>query len=165
MAFEVNEKNISALEPLFKPWEEPTRHRLPNSEQPGAPAKIELGRRPSKVPLVRAIRAEVDGWRRGGYAGVSETSRTLLRHWFENEHLVKNERGESMPFRYHWAQREAIETFIYLYELRRVRNVAELLLEFGDNQLAELALGISPEQDRWAKYCAKIATAPARPRS
>jgi type III restriction enzyme len=39
-----------------------------------------------------------------------------------------------------------------------VRNVAELLFEFGDNQLADLALGIPPEQDRWAKYCAKIAT-------
>lgn len=157
MPFEVTEKNVSALEPLFKPWEEPTMHRLPNPT-PGAPAIIASGRRPSKVPIVRAIRAEVDAWRRGGYVGVSETSRTLLRHWFENEHLVKNERGESVPFRYHWAQREAIETFIYLYELRRVRNVAELLFEFGDDQLGDLALGIPPEQDRWAKYCAKIAT-------
>ncbi len=157
MPFEVTQQNASALEPLFKPWEEPTRHRQPNSE-PEQPATIKSGRRPSKVPLVRAIRAEVDAWRRGGYAGVSETSRTLLHHWFNNEHLVKNEAGDLIPFRYHWAQREAIETFIYLYELRRVRNVAELLFEFGDQQLADLALGIPPEQDRWAKYCAKIAT-------
>ncbi|MFN4294697.1 MAG: DEAD/DEAH box helicase [Thermoflexales bacterium] len=157
MAFEVSATNLSALEPLFKPWEEPTRHRQPN-RTPGEPAIIAPGRRPSKAPLVRAIRAEVDAWRRSGYAGVSETSRTLLRHWFENEHLVKNERGDLAPFRYHWAQREAIETFIYLYEMRRVRNVAELLFEFGDNQLADLALGIPTEQDRWARYCAKIAT-------
>lgn len=157
MPFEVTQQNASALEPLFKPWEEPTMHRLPNP-QPEQPAIIAPGRRPSKVPLVRAIRAEVDAWRRGGYAGVSETSRTLLNHWFDNEHLVKNEAGDLIPFRYHWAQREAIETFIYLYELRRVRNVAELLFEFGDDQLTDLALGIPPEQDRWAKYCAKIAT-------
>ncbi len=157
MPFEVTEKNASALEPLFKPWEEPTMHRLPNPER-GKPAIIAPGRRPSKVPLVRSIRAEVDAWRRSGYAGVSETSRTLLSYWFQSEHLVKNERGEEIPFHYHWAQREAIETFIYLYELRRVRNVAELLFEFGDDQLADLALGIPPEQDRWAKYCAKIAT-------
>lgn len=157
MAFEVTAKNLSALEPLFKPWEEPTRHRLPNPT-PGGPAIIAAGRRPSKCPLVRAIRAEVDAWRRGGYAGISETSRTLLQHWFENEHLVKDERGDLVPFRYHWAQREAVETFIYLYELRRVRNVAELLFEFGDNQLADLALGIPPDEDRWARYCAKIAT-------
>ncbi len=157
MAFEISATNLSALEPLFKPWEEPTMHRRPNPTK-GAPSIVEQGRRPSKVPIVRAIRAKVDDWRRDGYAGVSETSRTLLRHWFENEHRVKDERGDLVPFRYHWAQREAIETFIYLYELRCVRNVAELLFEFGDNQLADLALGIPPEQDRWAKYCAKIAT-------
>jgi hypothetical protein len=108
------------LEPLFKPWEEPTLHRLPNP-RPGQPAIITPGRQPSKVPLVRAIRAEVDAWRRGGYTGVSETSRTLLLHWFANEHLVKNDGGDLVPFRYHWAQREATETFIHLYELHRVR--------------------------------------------
>jgi len=157
MPFEVTQQNASALEPLFKPWEEPILHRLPNPQR-GQPAVIAPGRRPSKVPLVRAIRAEVDSWRRADYPGASKTSRTLLHHWFTNEHLVKTEGGEEIPFRYHWAQREAIETFIYLYEIRRVRNVAELLFEFGDNQLADLALGIPPEQDRWAKYCAKIAT-------
>ncbi len=157
MAFEVTEKNVSALEPLFKPWEEPTRHRLPNPRR-GEPAIIEPGRRPSKVVLVRAIRAEVDRWRRGGYGGVSETSRALLLHWFENEHRVKDDRGDLVPFRYHWAQREAVETFIYLYELRGVRSVAQLLSEFGDDKIAELALSIAPEEDRWARYCSKIAT-------
>jgi len=157
MAFEVTQQNASALEPLFKPWEEPTLHRLPNSQR-GQPAIIAPGRRPSKMLQVRAIRAEVDAWRRADYPGTGEISRRLLHHWFYNEHLVKNSAGELLPFRYHWAQREAIETFIYLYEVRRVRNVAELLFEFGDDELADLALGIPPEQDRWAKYCAKIAT-------
>ncbi len=157
MPFEVTERNASALEPLFRPWEEPALHRLPNPER-GKPAIVAPGRRPSKVPLVRSIRAEVDAWRRGGYAGVSETSRTLLNYWFHSEHLVEDDSGEPVPFHYHWAQRESIETFIYLYELRRVRNVAELLFEFGDDQLADLALGIPPEEDRWGKYCAKIAT-------
>lgn len=157
MPFEITQQNASALEPLFKPWQEPTCHRLPNPT-PGAPAIIAPGRRPSKVPIVRAIRAEVDAWRRADYPGVSQTSHTLLHHWFQGEHLVKDESGQKIPFRYHWAQREAIETFIYLYEVRRVRNVAELLFEFGDVRLEDLALGIPPEQDRWAKYCAKIAT-------
>lgn len=157
MAFEVTEKNASALQPLFKPWEEPILHRLPNPDR-GKPAIIAPGRRYSKVPLVRAIRAEVDGWRRGGYAGVSETSRTLLTYWFDTEHLVSGDNGQQIPFRYHWAQREAIETFIYLFEMRNVRNVAELLFEFGNDELADLALGILPEQDRWGKYCAKVAT-------
>jgi len=60
MAFEVNEKNAAALEPLFKPWEEPIRHRIRNPEY-GGPAIIKPGRRPSKCPLVRGIRAEVGG--------------------------------------------------------------------------------------------------------
>jgi type III restriction enzyme len=157
MAFEITERNASALEPLFKTWEEPTLHRLPNPKK-GEPAIIQPGRRPSKCPLVRSIRAQVDGWRRGGYAGVSEASRTLLKFWFNTEHQVEDEDGILVPFRYHWAQREAIETVIYLYELRRVQNAAELLFEFGDETIADLALGINPEDDRWAKYCCKIAT-------
>lgn len=157
MAFEVNEKNVAALEPLFKPWEEPIRHRLPNPVK-GAAAIIQPGRRPSKCPLVRGIRAEVDGWRRGGYAGVSETSRTLLNYWFNSEHEITDEDGNSIPFRYHWAQREAIETIVYLYELRNIHNVAELMFEFGDQAIADLALGINPDEDRWPKDCCKVAT-------
>jgi type III restriction enzyme len=157
MAFEVTEKNAAALEPLFKPWDEPILHRLPNSV-PGAPAIIEPGRRPSKCALVRSIRAEVDGWRRGGYAGISETSKTLLNYWFKSEHLISNDDGESSAFRYHWAQREAIETIIYLFEMRRISNVMELMFEFGSESIADLALGINPEDDQWPKDCCKIAT-------
>ena len=158
MAFEVNERNAAALEPLFRPWEEPIRHRIPNPEKYGGPALIKPGRRPSKCPLVRGIRAEVDGWRRGGYAGASQTSRTLLNYWFSTEHEVADEDGNSIPFHYHWAQREAIETIIYLYEVRNIRNVAELMFELGDNQIADLALGIDPNEDRWSKDCCKVAT-------
>lgn len=155
MAIEITEKNLDALKPLFKPWEEPTSHRAPGSS---GTARIVPGRRPSKCPLVRAIRAEVDAWRRGGYSGVSNTSRTLLHHWFHTEHTVRDEAGNAIPFRYHWAQREAIETIIYLYELRGIRNVASLLTEFGGEDLYDLALGIRPDDDRWARYCCKMAT-------
>jgi type III restriction enzyme len=157
MAFKLTEQNRGALQPLFQPWEQPNRHRLPNPD-PDQPAIIAPGRRPSKVPLVNAIRAQVDAWRAAGYPGISETSRTLLNHWFSSEHLITLSNGELQPFRYHWAQREAIETIIYLYELRRVRSVAELLFEFGDQSLAEQALGIPADDDRWARYCAKVAT-------
>jgi type III restriction enzyme len=155
MAIEITEKNLDALKPLYKPWEEPTCYRAPGA---GGAAQILPGRRPSKCPLVRAIRAEVDAWRRGGYSGVSETSRTLLHHWFHTEHTVRDEAGNALPFRYHWAQREAVETIIFLYELRGTRNVASLLTEFGEGSLDDLALGIPPDEDRWARYCCKMAT-------
>ncbi|AEB10256.1 DEAD/DEAH box helicase [Desulfobacca acetoxidans] len=157
MAFEVNEKNLAALEPLFNPWEEPLRHRLPNP-MPGGPAIIQPGRRPSKCSLVRSIRAEVDGWRQGGYAGVSQTSRTLLTYWFSTEHEIRDEAGNAIPFRYHWAQREAIETIIYLYELRNIKSLAEMMTEFGGGSLNDLALGLNPEEDRWPRNCCKVAT-------
>jgi len=157
MPFEVTQQNLAALEPIFKPWEEPTCHRVPNP-QPGWPAIIEPGRRPSRCPLVRAIRAEVDAWRRGGYAGVSETSHYLLTYWFENDHQVPDEDGNLIPFRYHWAQREATETIIYLYEVRGIHNVAELMFDFGTEDLQDLALGIPPEEDRWLRACCKVAT-------
>jgi hypothetical protein len=157
MPFEVTEENASALEPLFKPWEEPVLHRLPNPT-PGGPAIVQPGRRPSKCPLVRSIRAEVDGWRRGGYAGVSETSCILMNFWFNTEHTITDEDGDNILFHYHWAQREAIETIIYLYELRNVRSVAELMFEFGNDEIADLALGINPNEDRWSRNCCKIAT-------
>lgn len=157
MPFEVTQQNLAALQPIFKPWEEPTCHRVPNPE-PGGPAIIKPGRRPSKCPLVGAIRAYVDAWRRGGYAGASETSRYLLTYWFESDHQVPDEDGNPIAFRYHWAQREATETVIYLYEVRGLRSVAELLSEFGAEDLQDLALGIPPEEDRWLKACCKMAT-------
>jgi type III restriction enzyme len=157
MPFQITEQNAAALEPLFKPWAEPNRHRLPNPKQ-GAPALVQPGRRPSKAPLVRSIRAQVDDWRRSGYPGVSQTSRTLLDFWFNGEHLKQEDDGSILIFRYHWAQREAIETIIYLYELRGIQNVASLLTEFGEGKLDDIADGIPPDQDRFAEYCCKIAT-------
>jgi type III restriction enzyme len=157
MPFTVTEQNISALEPLFKPWEEPIQYRLPNTKE-GQPAVITAGRRPSKIGIVRAIRTEVDEWRRGGYAGATPTSRTLIHFWFDTQHQIPNEDGALIEFRYHWAQREGIETIIYLYEIKHIHSVAELLVEFGDESLGDLALGMNPEEDRWARQCCKVAT-------
>ena len=158
MATILNERNLDALKPIFKPWEEPSGYRVPGADD-NSPARVEPGRRPSRCPLVRAIRSEVDMWRRGGYSGVSETSRYLLNYWFNTDHMIKdNSTGESYPFHYHWAQREAIESIIYLHELRRVRNTASLLTEFGGGIFDDIALGIMPNEDQWLKCCCKIAT-------
>src|SRR5688572_10466839 len=60
-------------------------------------------------PLVAKIRGEVFAWRRGNYAGASPTSVALLRWWFGTEHLLENADGTLSPFRYYFAQREAVE--------------------------------------------------------
>jgi type III restriction enzyme len=107
--------------PERKAWEIPTLHLEKDGR--GGYKQVE-GRRPSKTLLVNNIRSEVDAWRESGYqcpAGVSETSRNLLNFWFENDHLRNNE-----IFRFRFAQREAIETTIYLYEVKGVRDNALL---------------------------------------
>ena len=50
----------------------------------------------------------------------SRRSRTLLTYWFNTDHQITNDDGIQIQFRYHWAQREAIETIVYLYEVRNI---------------------------------------------
>ncbi len=149
--------NLVALEPLFAPHEEPNRHRV-RAEQEGQPARAAKGRRRSNIMVAQNLRSMVRMWREVEYAGASDTTRELLYHWFGRDHLVETPDGERVPFRYYFCQREAIETLIYLYEVRRMRSLASVVEEFsGENSFAA-ALGVDPAQDRWPKYAFKMAT-------
>ena len=37
-------------------------------------------------PLVHKVRKGVAAWRESGYEGACDTTRSLLRYWFETEH-------------------------------------------------------------------------------
>ncbi len=157
--------NISALEPLHKPWEEPISHRV-RAEQ-GRPSKIEKGRRPSPLPIVQNLRLLTAEWRKAEYPGVSSTSRELLFHWFWSNHRITAPDGQTYPFNYYFCQREAIETLIYLREVRGITSLSALTGEFfsleGNQETAEsaaqiAAAGITPEEDRWPRYAFKVAT-------
>ena len=78
-------------------------------------------------PLVAQVRLEVFAWRSKGYAGVSPTSVALLRHWFDHEHPTENANGSLATFHYYFAQREAVETVIWLHEVRGARDKYDLL--------------------------------------
>lgn len=103
------------------------------------------GRRPSQQLLVNRLRKDVDSWR-GTYSGVSPTTQRLLRYWFEEDHLI-----DDKPWRFYFGQREAIETLIYLYEVRRLFDAKELIQTFGeimfpdDSQLPLTGAGIAYE--------------------
>lgn len=149
--------NPSALEPLFMPWEFPNAHRERVEKETGV-AKVVNRRRPSPITIANNLRAEVRYFRESNYAGASDTSRELLIHWFETDHTITDKDGLTVPFRYYFCQREAIETLIYLYEVRYLRNLSEITCEFGGRDAELAAMGIDPQEDCWAKYAFKVAT-------
>ena len=63
------------------------------------------------LPLVNRLRDDVRRWRESGYRGASNVTRELLAHWAR----------EDRPRRLFFCQREAVETLIYLAELRLPR--------------------------------------------
>jgi len=112
-----------------KAWDIPTSHLNANGK---GGYKIVNTRRPSKTLLVNNIRKQVDAWRKSDYkypTGISRTSETLLKYWFDQDHIFQ---GEMFHFRF--AQREAIETTIYLHEVKGVRDNALLAETYMDAQ-------------------------------
>ena len=110
------------------PYAPPTQH-LVKDDKGGY--VVEKFRRPSKTLLVNQIRQEVDQWRNKDYrtpAGISQTTLRLLEWWFNETHHF----DDGTEFQYYFAQREAIETIIYLHEVKGYRDVAEMILKYMD---------------------------------
>ncbi len=104
-------------------------------------------------PLVAKLRQEVHAWRASGYAGASATTQALLHWWFDAEHLLEQSDGTLAPFRYYFAQREAVETAIWLHEVRRARDRFDLL-RFD----ASGAVSSGMFDEAWPRYVLKLAT-------
>jgi type III restriction enzyme len=104
-------------------------------------------------PLVSKVREEVHAWRKKGYPGASLTSVTLLRHWFDTDHLIENADHTFSPFRYYFAQREAVETVIWLYEVRCARDKYDLIRFDASGAVSS---GMFAED--WPRYVLKLAT-------
>ena len=84
--------------------------------------------RVATAPWSPASGRQVKAWRDGGYKGISDTTRILLNYWFYTDHRLPNGR----KFAYHYFQREAVETLIYLYEVAEVRRHKRLIETFAD---------------------------------
>ena len=104
-------------------------------------------------PLVARIREEVHEWRRSDYVGASETSRALLKWWFHQTHPFEAKDGHLDDFRYYFAQQEAVETVIWLYDVKKARDKFDLL-RFTS------ADSVSPKMfaEQWPRYVVKMAT-------
>ena len=78
-------------------------------------------------PLVSGVRKKVKEWRDNNYEGASETSKNLLNWWFNTEHLIPQLDGNSVRFEYYFAQREAVESVIYLYDVVKFKDKYDLI--------------------------------------
>ena len=104
-------------------------------------------------PLVANIRNEVKAWRDADYFGASLTSRALLTWWFETDHMADQADGTQSQFRYYFAQREAVETVIWLYDVRGARDKFDLL-RFD----ASGAVSSNMFDEDWPRFVVKMAT-------
>jgi len=85
--------------------------------------------------LINQIRDKVSTWRKGGYVGVTRTTRLLLEHW------TRGDRDKRLFF----CQLEAVETVIYLTEVAHKYNDAWI-----ENRLRAVAQDHNPDLNRMA---------------
>ncbi len=154
-----------AVDPILcSPYVEPDQHwELDRAGRARSGVEPQRGRRPSMllrpVPdddasgalsldlatahenqLINDIRERVSDWRVGGYEGATSVTRKLLWHWAEEA-----PKRQLRPF---FAQREAIETLIWLREIARRDTPERRALEAASRAV----------NDGVVRYCAKMAT-------
>ena len=104
-------------------------------------------------PLVARLRQQVKDFRDSGYAGATETSRSLLRWWFDTPHLLEKADGSLSPFQYYFAQREALETVVYLVDVVGVKDKFDLM-RFDSSGLVSASMF----DETWRRFVVKMAT-------
>jgi len=108
-----------------------------------------LDARVKTAPCVPAIREAVSLWKASNYPAITDTTRTLLDWWFAPDgHRIRGRK-----FRYHPFQQEAIETLIYLYEIKKVRRQKALIETYANEADLQLL-----QNDTFSRYALKMAT-------
>ncbi len=104
-------------------------------------------------PLVAELRIKVKEWRDKNYEGASDTSRALLNWWFKEDHIIYNRDGSYFNFKYYFAQREALETVVWLYEVAKVKDKYDLI-RYNSTGI------LSPQMfiEDWLRFVIKMAT-------
>ena len=104
-------------------------------------------------PLVHQLRIKINEWRNSGYQGASKTSLSLLKWWFASQHLLPKADGSVVDFQYYFAQREALETIIYLHDVIKVKDRYDLL-RFDSSG----AVSAGMFDEAWRRFVIKMAT-------
>lgn len=104
-------------------------------------------------PLVPELRQKVKEFRENAYSGASPTSLALLHWWFLEEQLLPDVEGILTPFEYFFAQREALETIVYLVDVVQAKDKHDLT-RFDSS--CELSANFFDES--WLRLVIKMAT-------
>ncbi len=104
-------------------------------------------------PFVPELREQVAKWRKNNYEGASETSKALLNWWFKEPHTIFGNDGTSIAFQYYYAQREAVETIIWIYDVDKATNKYDLI-KF--DKLGRVSPNMFDED--WLRLVVKMAT-------
>ncbi|PKL51562.1 MAG: type III restriction endonuclease subunit R [Nitrospira bacterium HGW-Nitrospira-1] len=115
-------------------------------------------------PLVAELRRKVKEFRDAGYADATDTSRSLLNWWFKTPHLLpkaylsspygRGAGGEGLvEFEYYFAQREALETIVYLYDVVGVKDKHDMM-RFDASGLVSGSMF----DKTWRRFVVKMAT-------
>lgn len=104
-------------------------------------------------PLVWQVRRKVREWRDSGYVGATATSKSLLNWWFSTPHLRPQADGTMAEFQYYFAQREALETIICLYDVVSVQDKYDLM-RFDSSG----AVSTGMFDETWRRFVIKMAT-------
>lgn len=110
---------------------------------------LDIGREGRTGICVPAIDIEVKQWREQGFPGITKTTKRLFDFWFKTEHRTAN----NQVFKYYDTQREAVETLVYLFEVKKIRNRKDLLYTYAKGQLLQF-----PAEDEFARFALKMAT-------
>lgn len=104
-------------------------------------------------PLVALLRKKVKEFRDSGYVGASDTSISLLKWWFVEPHLMPTAEDSMASFEYYFAQREALETIVYLFDVVGAKDKHDLM-RFD----ASGAVSGGMFDETWRRYVIKMAT-------
>ncbi len=104
-------------------------------------------------PFVSELRKHVKEWRDSGYDGASDTSKSLLNWWFNTPHLLPGNDGTMREFQYYFAQRESVETVIWLYDVAGVKDKHDLM-RYDSTEYVSASLF----DETWRRFVIKMAT-------
>lgn len=144
----------------MSPTKPPPSRRIPASDLKG------------QAKVIHEVRRLVDEWRgfalgtasepypaaapryepaHDGEHALTETTLSLLLHWFRREPHTLGAPPHTFAFKYWPHQRRLVETFIYLHEVRGIRRTEQLYELTGVTSLG-------PQRDPWAKLGGQLAT-------